>query len=364
MVTKKRIRLEERDFDILRHVSRYKLTVLEALERMPFFPENAPHAAKEAIRRLRNGGYLQSATLYRNRRYYHLTRTAVNLLDDNSGKLEVILDDHKCSFGQWLYGTGRRDAENLVPSLVPLLKSIEAPHYDLHASAAEIIKAKNQIGGLNQARNIYMKKSLVALDEVDSVLETIRSEIERQMVTTEMMLEGAAYQRSMITWVATGIVLFGLILSIILSESIRSPIIKAIDAVRKLSEGDVDASLDVKQKDEIGRLALDINRAVEGQKKKAMLASAIAEGNLLQTVTETDLTGLGDDKATLVGFGGNSIRRLEIDVYSSTNITGWGVDNISFDDTAPVPEPATMLLLGTGLLGLVGLGRKKVLRTK
>lgn len=56
--------------------------------------------------------------------------------------------------------------------------------------------------------------------------------------------------------------------------------------------------------------------------------------------------------SVLGGFGDFVVAGSTLNVYGDNG------------DTAPVPEPATMLLLGTGLLGLAGTTRKKFLKKK
>lgn len=64
----------------------------------------------------------------------------VNFLLINSGTttLEAEPNDHQCSFGLWLYGTKRKEAVKLAPSLAPLFVKIEQSHAQMHASARDI----------------------------------------------------------------------------------------------------------------------------------------------------------------------------------------------------------------------------------
>lgn len=86
---------------------------------------------------------------------------------------------------------------------------------------------------------------------------------------------------------------------------------------------------------------------------------AVADATLLAdlSVSRTTATGMQDPRYIYsFSFDTSHLNSTAIDVF-------WGGATCANDaiagGTAPVPEPATMLLFGTGLMGLIGTGRKK-----
>ena len=74
-----------------------------------------------------------------------------------------------------------------------------------------------------------------------------------------------------------------------------------------------------------------------------------------QTIKSGD-PGTGDGIATLIEISTTETNPIDHIILDVPSWVGFAIDDFSF---TPVPEPATIFLLGVGLLGVAGLARKK-----
>lgn len=83
-----------------------------------------------------------------------------------------------------------------------------------------------------------------------------------------------------------------------------------------------------------------------------LLAGGVSIDSIPATGTEGEW-----DNASLTYLASANGGRLEIRLYTSGIQTNF--DNVSLTNI-PVPEPTTLMLVGSGLLGLAGFGRKRI----
>lgn len=195
-------------------------------------------------------------------------------------------DPTACNFGRWL-----ADYQTTNPELMRVLNSIRGPHNEFHASVARIrtaIQAGNNQAAVAEYANTMRPAADAVFDyfdqlfdeaaRIDNLFDAMNTQalgiaVERQSAAVELLdqiidlntrvgreavatadADGARVQFVAILGMAIGVIL-ALVLGLILTRAITRPVSLGVAFAQRLAEGDMTATLNVNQKDEIGILA-------------------------------------------------------------------------------------------------------------
>ncbi len=256
------------------------------------------------------------------------------LLNSAATSTNVQTDPHKCGLGKWLYSSETKQHMQNDPEFGKLVKAIFEPHAALHESAIVIDKDLsdgNRFGaqaifrnetaplaeetlvaidgvlalndhrlvGYEEAKSIFTTVTMPNLNSVQDILNNTMSVIAENIMTdAEMLREASRTLTGVIVFSGVSVVL-GVLLAWLIAKGIIGPLRKGMDFAEVVSNGDLTATVDLDQKDEVGQLAAslsgmadklngvvaDVNSATESVSAGSEELSASAQ-SLSQSVTE------------------------------------------------------------------------------
>ncbi len=201
-------------------------------------------------------------------------------------RLDVQLDHRLCALGRFIHGEEGRKVAASDPEFARLLEEIVEPHARLHESAHDIAKlpraegmkvfesrtlpalqdtqavlgamkarAAQNVQRMEEARAIYASETIPSLQAVQELLGAVIATAEEHVLSEEAMLSQAADTRRGIFILVAIAIPLGIALAVVIARGILGPVRRGVDFARALAKGDLSATIELDQKDEIGELA-------------------------------------------------------------------------------------------------------------
>lgn len=220
------------------------------------------------------------------------------ITDDEVNELNVQTDFHKCAFGKWYYGDGRKHAETIDPNLKPILAQMEEPHKHLHESAIlieeTIANASSVNVGTQKANDIFHGKTQEYLGTMGKLFGQLIDQSSADLVTDEVMLNNAQTTQSGVVWLSLVAIIMAILLATVIATGIIKPIKEGVKLAGKISEGDLNAEVNINQNDEIGQLA----KALQNMREKLReIITEIIEGSNQIAAASEELSSSSSEQA-------------------------------------------------------------------
>ncbi|NOQ24200.1 MAG: HAMP domain-containing protein [Bacteroidales bacterium] len=205
-------------------------------------------------------------------------------------KVDVQKDPHQCNFGKWIYSLEINTIKQKFPEFATIVNKIEEPHNRLHKSVEtfeqlfrqgkvadgkrfymnnikpntyEVLDVIDEmvawndmnLEGMEKANEIYKNETMVTLKQVGDLFDNIFLKSKDYILTDEVMLHEARNTKMGVTIASIIAALVAILLAVVITRGIVKPIKESVEFAKKVAKGDLTATIDIDQKDEIGELA-------------------------------------------------------------------------------------------------------------
>ena len=195
-------------------------------------------------------------------------------VDTNLTTIQAEMDPHKCDFGKWLYSQEVEALKQQDPAFAAAIAQVYEPHTKLHESAVVIQELLTNgkrseaaayymnntkpiayetldaidtilawhgqsVDGLNHARQIYAQETSTALQEVQGLLNEVRTTVASNVMTDEAMLSLAGSTRLQVIGFSVIAVILAIILALVISRGIVKPLLVNINFAEQIASGDL-----------------------------------------------------------------------------------------------------------------------------
>lgn len=280
----------------------------------------------------------------------------VNGVQVNS--VDVQKDYRLCNFGKWYYGDEMTQFRRDHPDFASIARGVEEPHEILHSSVNKFEKylQNNQIGearyyymntikpqtykvidvidkmiewndnrvkGMREANNIYVNQTEVELHQMGELFNKVISESENYLMTDKVMLDKASGTQSVVAIISILALIFGIILATVIALGIIRPINKGVQFAMKISEGDLTATIEIDQEDEVGNLAKALENMVEKLREIVdnIIAGAdnIASASMEMSSSSQEMSQGASEQASSAEEVSSSMEQMASNIQQNTD---------------------------------------------
>ncbi|WP_321532459.1 methyl-accepting chemotaxis protein [uncultured Desulfuromonas sp.] len=220
--------------------------------------------------------------------------TILKYFSSDQKELSVQENPELCGLGKFLYGAQGKEVAKSDPELARLLEAIKEPHARLHQSAKQIRmlpkkaaqevfekqtlvalketqailakikdRADERVSSMNAAKEIYATQTVPNLKQVQKILGEVSDTTDEYIMTDEEMLNAASKTRQGVIWSLTAAFPIALLLAFFIARGIIGPLQKGIAFAQEIAHGNLEATIDVEQKDEVGNMADALREMIE-----------------------------------------------------------------------------------------------------